>query len=118
MIDDIVYHPYGVPATEQECEELGRSCQGGSHVVLLNHGLLTYGPTIPGALMRLYTLERAAEVELIARTLDEPPVMVAPEVIAKFAEFMARARAKPDYGVLEFEGLVRTIDRKDPNYRI
>ena len=50
VYDDIVYHEYGVPATVEECEELGRTCQKGGHVILHNHGLLTAAPTLPGAL--------------------------------------------------------------------
>ena len=42
-------------------------------MVLLNHGLLTFGETIHGALMRLYMLERSCELEVIARTMDAPP---------------------------------------------
>jgi ribulose-5-phosphate 4-epimerase/fuculose-1-phosphate aldolase len=61
VYDDVSYHDYGVPATVEECEALGRSCQNGSCVVLMNHGLLTFGETIHGALMRLYTLERACD---------------------------------------------------------
>ena len=78
VLDDVAYHPYGVPATVEECEALGRTCAHGSCVVLLNHGLLTFGQTIHGALMRLYMLERACELELIARTMDAPPVMIEP----------------------------------------
>src|ERR1700721_1790400 len=43
VLDDVAYHSYGVPATEEECEALGRTCVDGSCVVLLNHGLLTFG---------------------------------------------------------------------------
>jgi ribulose-5-phosphate 4-epimerase/fuculose-1-phosphate aldolase len=75
VLDDIAYHPYGVPATEEECEALGRTCAQGSCVVLLKHGLLTFGgtsrhfdaPLHAGARLRL---------ELIARTLDAPPVHI------------------------------------------
>jgi ribulose-5-phosphate 4-epimerase/fuculose-1-phosphate aldolase len=66
VIDEVVYHDYGIPATAEECEALGESCKMGTCVVLLNHGLLTLGPTIPGAFERMYLLERACEVELIA----------------------------------------------------
>jgi len=41
VLDDVVYHEYGVPATQEECDALGVSCASGSCVVLLNHGLLT-----------------------------------------------------------------------------
>jgi ribulose-5-phosphate 4-epimerase/fuculose-1-phosphate aldolase len=117
VIDDVVYHPYGVPASVEECDALGRTCAGGSCVVLLNHGLLTFGPSVHGALIRLYTLERAAELELIARTLDQPPVHIAPGVVAKAASRMKRIRAEDDYGLMEWEGLVRTVDRRGADYR-
>jgi ribulose-5-phosphate 4-epimerase/fuculose-1-phosphate aldolase len=117
VYDDLVYHTYGVPSSKEECEELGRSCANGSCVVLLNHGLLTLGPTIHGALYRLYMLERACELELIARTLDEPPMEIDEYVIGKAAERMKSIRNTPEYGLTEFEGLVRTIDRKGADYR-
>jgi ribulose-5-phosphate 4-epimerase/fuculose-1-phosphate aldolase len=77
VIDEVVYHEYGLPATQEECDAPGASCRKGNSVVLLNHGLLTHAPTIPGALQRLYLLERACELELISRTLGEPPVPIA-----------------------------------------
>jgi ribulose-5-phosphate 4-epimerase/fuculose-1-phosphate aldolase len=117
VLDDVAYHPYGVPASVEECEALGRTCAHGSCVVLLNHGLLTFGPTIHGALMRLYMLERACELELIARTMDAPPVMVEPYVIQKAAERMQKIRDTEGYGLMEWKGLVRTVERKGADYR-
>ena len=81
VLDDVVYHEYGVPASQEECDALGKTCADGSCVVLLNHGLLTLGETIHGAMMRLYMLERACELELMARNLDEPPVAIEPYII-------------------------------------
>ena len=117
VLDNIAYHPYGVPATEEECEALGRTCAHGSCVVLLNHGLLTFGSTIPGTLMRLYMLERACELELIARTLDAPPVHIDDHVVRKAAERMKAIRNAEDYGLMEWQGLVRTVDRQGGDYR-
>src|SRR6185312_4911076 len=106
VLDDVAYHPYGVPATVEECEALGRTCAHGSCVMLLNHGLLTLGPTIHGAMMRLYMMERACELELIARTMDEPPVQIDDYVIAKAAERMKKIRNTESYGLGEWKGLV------------
>jgi ribulose-5-phosphate 4-epimerase/fuculose-1-phosphate aldolase len=117
VYDDLVYHDYGVPATQEECDALGRSCANGSCVILLNHGLLTLGQTIHGTLMRLYMLERACELELIARTLGEPPVPIEPYVIAKAAERMKKMRATETYGLGEWKGLVRTAERKGHDFR-
>jgi ribulose-5-phosphate 4-epimerase/fuculose-1-phosphate aldolase len=117
VMDEVVYHEYGVPASQEECEALGKSCANGTCVVLMNHGLLTLGETIPGTFQRLYMLERACELELIARQLDEPPVIVDEYVQRKAAERMKKQRAMPTYGQPEFQGLVRTVERKGFNWR-
>ena len=117
IFDELAYHPYGVPASQEECEALGRTCARGSCVVLLNHGLLTLGPTIHGTLYRMYNMERACELELIARTLDAPPVPIDDYVIGKAAERMRKRRDTPEYGLAEWQGLVRTVDRKGADYR-
>jgi ribulose-5-phosphate 4-epimerase/fuculose-1-phosphate aldolase len=117
ILDDVAYHAYGLPATLEECDALGRTCAKGSCVVLLNHGLLALGPTVHGTLMRMYMLERACEVELIARTLDAPPVEIAEHIVRKAAERMRQRRGDPEYGLMEWDGLVRAVDRKGAEYR-
>jgi ribulose-5-phosphate 4-epimerase/fuculose-1-phosphate aldolase len=117
VYDDVAYHEYGVPASPEECKALGRTCKQGSHVVMLNHGLLTLGPTIHGTFFRTYCLERACELELIARTLDSPPVQISEHVVGKAAERMQKRRNTPEYGRAEWDGLVRTVDRKGINFR-
>jgi ribulose-5-phosphate 4-epimerase/fuculose-1-phosphate aldolase len=113
VYDDIVYHEYGVPASVEECEALGKSlANGGGCVVLLNHGLLTLGETIAGSVMRLYMLERACELELIARQLGEPPLFIEQYVVEKAAVRMQKLRPQPSYGLAEWRGLVRTAERK------
>jgi ribulose-5-phosphate 4-epimerase/fuculose-1-phosphate aldolase len=117
IYDDLAYHAYGVPATVEECEALGRTCAQGSCVVLMNHGLLTLGPTVHGAFFRLYNMERACELELIARQLDEPPVLIEEYVQKKAAERMKRMRPTQEYGLGEWKGLVRTVERKGADFR-
>jgi ribulose-5-phosphate 4-epimerase/fuculose-1-phosphate aldolase len=117
VYDDLVYHDYGVPASVEECEALGRSCAEGSHVVLLNHGLLTLAPTIHGAMYRLYNLERACEVELMSRQLGEEPVAIDPYVIAKAAERGKKRRATEEFGLAEWKGMVRSVERKGHDFR-
>ena len=112
VYDDIVYHDYGVPATVEECEELGKTCQKGGHVILHNHGLLTAAPTLPGALRGLYMLERACELELISRQLGEEPVMIDDYIIARAAQRMKQVRSQPEYGVTYFEALKRQLKKK------
>ncbi len=117
VYDDLAYHPYGVPATEKECEALGRTCREGSCVVLLNHGLLTFGPTVHGAFQRLYMLERACELELLARQMNAAPVIIDPEIVQEAAERMQAVRNTETYGLLDWQGIVRTVEKRGADFR-
>ena len=62
-------------------------------------------------------LERACELDLIARTLGEPPVPIAQAAVDGVAKHMKAARAKPEFGQHEWNALVRVIDKKGSDYR-
>jgi ribulose-5-phosphate 4-epimerase/fuculose-1-phosphate aldolase len=117
VYDDLAYHRYGVPATVEECEALGRACRNGSCVVLMNHGLLTFGPTVHGAFQRLYMLERACELELLARQMNAEPVMVEPQVVQAAAERMRALRDTETYGLMDWQGIVRTVEKRGADFR-
>lgn len=117
ILDDTVYHEYGVPATQEECDALMRNVGTGSCVVLENHGLLTLGPTVQGTFMRMYMMERACELEVISRQMNAPVVHIAADVQEKYAERMKKRRNTAEYGKMEWEGLVRTIERDGADFR-
>ncbi len=117
VFDDLAYHEYGVPATQEECDALMQNAQRGTCVVLENHGLLTLGPTVHGTFMRMYMLERACELELISRTMNAPVLHIDPEVVEKYQGRMQKRRNMPEYGQMEWDGLIRTIDRAGGDYR-
>jgi len=117
IYDDVAYHPYGVPATADECEALGRTCKNGSCVVLLNHGLLAFGPTMHGALHRLYMMERSCELEVMARTMTGQIAPIEQYVIDKAAERYKKIRVGEGYGLNEWTALVRTVERKGADFR-
>ncbi|HLM13917.1 MAG TPA: class II aldolase/adducin family protein [Reyranella sp.] len=117
VYDDLVYHEYGMPTSQEECDSLGVSCQHGMSVVLRNHGLLTVGATIPGALRRMYMLERACEVEVIARGLDEDPAPIDPDVIRQYGERAKQQRANPEYGMTYWKAALRQIEGKGIDWR-
>jgi hypothetical protein len=68
--------------------------------------------------MRLYMLERACELELMARQMDEPPIQIDHDVIEKAAIRMRKMRQTEGYGLAEWRGLVRQVDRKGFDYRV
>ena len=117
VLDDLVYHEYGMPTSQEECDALGVSCQQGSCVVLRNHGLLSVGATIPAALRRLYMLERACEVEIIARGLDEEPAPIEDDVVQSYAARAKAQRASPEFGMTDWKAALRLIEGKGFDWR-
>jgi ribulose-5-phosphate 4-epimerase/fuculose-1-phosphate aldolase len=116
VYDELAYHDYGMPASQEECDALGITCQKGESVILRNHGLLTVGATIPATLRRMYMLERACEVEIIARGLGEEPNPIAPEVIEGYAKRAKAQRASPEFGMADWRAALRQIDGRGTNW--
>jgi ribulose-5-phosphate 4-epimerase/fuculose-1-phosphate aldolase len=117
VLDDVVYHEYGMPSSQEECDALGVSCQNGGSVVLRNHGLLSVGATVPAALRRLYMLERACEVEIIARGLDEEPAPIEDDVVQQYAARAKAYRASPEFGVSDWKAALRQIEGRGSDWR-
>lgn len=117
VLDDVAYHDYGEPATEAECEALGRSCQGANCIILRNHGLLTLGPNIRSAFVRMYLLEHACQVQATAAAFAEDLVDISEDVQEAMAKRFQKRRRSEDYGELEWEALLRMLDRQGADYR-
>lgn len=65
LYGDVGYHDYeGVTTHLDEQPRLVRSLGDRNHLILRNHGLLVVGPDIPTAFNRLWTLQRACEIQL------------------------------------------------------
>ena len=62
---EVAYHDYeGVTTGLDERPRLVASLGAKNHMILRNHGLLVVAPTLPEAFNRLWTLQRACEVQL------------------------------------------------------
>ena len=83
-----------------------------SILVLRNHGLLTTGETIAEAFMKLYTLESACQVQLMARACDEPYEMVSNSIADSHAKDLKDAASYK----LAFRALIRRMLKKDPSF--
>jgi ribulose-5-phosphate 4-epimerase/fuculose-1-phosphate aldolase len=65
LYGDVAYHEYeGVTTKLDEQPRLVASLGKRNHLILRNHGLLAAGPDIPTAFNRLWTLQRACEIQL------------------------------------------------------
>ncbi len=116
--DMIAYHDFeGLTTRLDERDRLVASLGDKDLLILRNHGLLACGRTIPDAFSKLWRLQRACDVQVMALSLGRPVIAV-PEEVAKVSTGLNRT-ADPEGRAAEreFDALQRMVDRKDPSYR-
>ena len=117
VLDDLGYHDYEGPGVLEEREAVGLSCAKANCVILRNHGLLTMGETIPMAFKRMYYLELACQIQSSAVASGEPLLLIRDDVIEATAKLHESRRSSGEYGALEWESLLRMLDRQGADYR-
>jgi ribulose-5-phosphate 4-epimerase/fuculose-1-phosphate aldolase len=113
----LAYHDYeGLALNPDEKGRLQADLGAADFMILRNHGLLTVGKTIADAFLRMFTLQRACEIQVMAQAgggnlipLSQP---IQDGIQAQFA-----AVTKNMGGALAWPGLLRKLDRLDPAYR-
>ena len=109
----VAYHDFeGVTLRKDECKRIADDLGEKSIMVLKNHGLLTTGETVAEAFMKLYTLESACKVQLLARACGEDYEFVPDDVAESHARDLKDAASYK----LAFRALVRRMLRKDPTF--
>lgn len=111
----VAYHEFeGITVEEGEKSRLLASIGGKRAVILRNHGLLAWGPSVPEAFMTLWTLQRACDVQ-IASSSAGAPQPIRPEVFAQTVRESGPGEKRTCEDV--FAAMQRLIDAKDPSYR-
>jgi len=111
----VAYHDFeGITVEEGEKQRLVASIGRKKAVILRNHGLLAWGPTVPEAYMTLWTLQRACDVQ-IAASAAGPLNPIREEVFAQTVRESGPGEKRTCDDV--FAALQRLIDAKDPSYR-
>ncbi|HZV93565.1 MAG TPA: class II aldolase/adducin family protein [Caldimonas sp.] len=109
MSGDVGYHDYeGVTTSVEERPRLVRSLAGHSHLILRNHGLLVVGATLPQAFQRLWTLQRACEIQLASDAGAGPNRAIAADVLERVpATRLRMATTGDDVATRLFDAMVR-----------
>jgi ribulose-5-phosphate 4-epimerase/fuculose-1-phosphate aldolase len=113
----VAYHDFeGITIHAGEAPRLVRAIGDRPLAILRNHGLLAWAPTLPLAFVRLWTLQRACEIQVAQAALG--PAIAVPEAVARRTtqdsiEFDQQFGAGQDV----FDALVRRIDRIDRSYQ-
>lgn len=94
LYDDVGYHDYeGVTTNLDEQPRLVASLGPRNHLILRNHGLLVVAPDLPTAFNRLWTLQRACEIQLAADAGSGPNRQIPKEILQKVPETRVAGRA-------------------------
>ena len=114
--EDLAYHDYeGIAVDLGERERIVEDLGSKNLMMLRNHGTMALGETIGEAFLRLYTLERACQAQVMAlsggQELNNPP-QGAPEVAAQQGALALPAAAK----YLAWPALKRKAYRLDPSF--
>ena len=84
LVGEVAYHDYlGVTTNLDEQPLLIASLGSLNHMILRNHGLLVVGEDIPGAFHRMWTLQRACEVQLASDAGLGPNRQISAEVLRR-----------------------------------
>lgn len=114
--EDLAYHEYEGIAVDLDERERIVSDLGSKNLMLLrNHGTMAVGETVGEAFIRLYTLERACQAQVMALSagdnINNPP-QGSPEVAAQQGAIGLKLAAK----LLAWPALKRKAYRLDPSF--
>lgn len=115
FIYHLAYHEYeGVALSEAEGERLTLALGSHPAMLLRNHGTLTVGRTIGEAYVVMATLIKACEIQIAALSSQQLHIPKQ-SVIQKASEELHDNGAEE--GVLEWQALLRMLDRFDESYK-
>jgi ribulose-5-phosphate 4-epimerase/fuculose-1-phosphate aldolase len=111
----VAYHDFeGITVEEGEQARLVASIGQKKAVILRNHGLLAWGPSVPEAFMTLWTLQRACDVQIAASAAGAlNPIRH--EVFAQTVRESGPGEKRTCEDV--FAAMQRLVDAKDLSYR-
>jgi ribulose-5-phosphate 4-epimerase/fuculose-1-phosphate aldolase len=114
----VTYHDFeGITVNSEEGPRMLASMAGKPILILRNHGLLAWGETLPQAFAHLWTVQRACEIQVAAKSLGDELIEIPQFVLEQATRVSLQFDPKYGAGVDVFNALVRQIDRHDQSYK-
>jgi len=112
----VAYHDLeGVTVDTGERERIVRDLGDKDVMILRNHGLLSWGRSVAEAYLRLWTLQRACDVQVSAARLGGEINRLSQPVIERMLAESGPGESRTCEDV--YAALVRMVDARDPSYR-
>mgnify|MGYP003333708851 FL=1 len=114
----VAYHDFeGITIHAEEGPRVLKSIGTKQAVILRNHGLLSWGSTVPETFAILWTLQRACEIQLATFSMG-PAITVSDDIAARCTRDSLQFDVNHGgAGQDVFDALVRQVDRLDASYR-
>ena len=117
FVNHVGYHDCeGIVVNMDERESIVRDLGRHNALILRNHGLLVAGPTVAEAFNSMYMLEQACKIQVDAMNSGAELVLPPPEIVAQTAHMFEPGVRRP-FGIMEWEPLLRMLDREEPSFR-
>jgi len=111
------YHDFeGVAVDLEERERLGKNLGQNKALILRNHGLLTVGNSVHQALLLMHNLISVAEVQARMEATGQEMCVPSPEVCERTAQQFEKFAAR-DSGKVQWQAILRYLDRRDSSFR-
>jgi len=108
----------GLAHSIAEGERLARLVEGKSIVFMKSHGVLAIGNSVAQAYKRLYNLERACRMQILAMGTGKPLALLPDAMVDAVRTPNPRdSHDRAERERLYFEAMMRIVDRELPGYR-
>ena len=118
------YHDFEGPSLAvDERSRLAAALGDNVALILRNHGLVTIGETVDSALLRMYRLILACEVQMRVMMTGRPFIALSDDILEKSAvrhDWFFRigpGGRRIGHGELDFSALMRLMAKIDPSYQ-
>jgi ribulose-5-phosphate 4-epimerase/fuculose-1-phosphate aldolase len=113
----IAYHDFeGITIHADEGPRLVANMADRQAIVLRNHGLLSWGRTVPEAFAILWTMQRACDVQLAVASMG-PAIPVSDDIAARCSRDSLQFNPAHGAGADVFAAMTRLVDKIDEGYK-
>ncbi|WP_199610529.1 class II aldolase/adducin family protein [Flocculibacter collagenilyticus] len=116
-LSSLSYHGYeGLAVNDDEKQRLQQDLGNNNHLLLHNHGALTCGPTVGDALMRMYDLQRACEIQLLIQSSGQPTIKVPQQILDGIYQQANVVHSGKTGGQKAWPAMLRKAYKLDPSF--
>ncbi|KZX01065.1 aldolase [Pseudoalteromonas luteoviolacea] len=116
-LPSLSYHGYeGLAVNDDEKARLQADLGDTNHMLLVNHGGLTVGPTVGDAFMRFYDLQRACEIQVAILATGQPAIPVPQPIQDNIYNQAKVVHSGSTGGQLAWPAMLRKAHRLDPGF--